>query len=425
MTSESPPSALHDLPIGHLERCQICGGARLDPILALGHLPPCDSLRWPRQLDEPETSYPLELLRCLDCNLVQIDYVVEPSELFFPDYPYRSGITATLAHNLRSTGPAIAKRYGVDRDSLAVDLGSNDGTLLSGFRDAGLKVLGVEPTNIAKIAVAQGIDTIQEFFSEELASRIVAERGHASIVTAANMFAHVAALGSLIRGVEQLLEPGGVFVTESHYLGDLLDTVQYDSIYHEHLKYYSLGAIRRLFDAYDFSVVEVDRIPNYGGSIRVHAMKGRGQPVGRSVDELLEHEERIGLGDRAIYERFRERVEASRLDLQRLVFEARSRGEQVVGVGSPGRAATLLGYCGLNRDLIPYIAEQSTSLKLGLFMPGVHTPIVDEARLFEEQPAYALMLSWHYAEPIIAKLRKKGLRSKIVVPLPEFRVLES
>lgn len=413
----------HDLSPGQIDGCQICGAKDLLPIMGLDHHAPCDSLLWPEQLHQAERTYPLDLVRCPDCGLVQIDYVVAPEELFFPDYPYRSGITSTLVGNLRSTGPTIMQRYGIT-GGLAMDIGSNDGTLLSGFRDAGMQVLGVEPTNIARIANDNGIETIQEFFSEDLARDIVAKRGAAKVVTAANMFAHVAKLGSLIHGVELLLERGGVFVTESHYLTDLLETVQYDSIYHEHLKYYSVKSIVRLFDYYDFTVVGVDRIPNYGGSIRVYAMKGKGHPVGESVTRMIDEETRLGLYGDAAYERFVAQVRQSKIDLQKLLVDARAAGHSVAGIGSPGRAATLLSYCNIDRDLLPYIAEQSTSLKLGLFMPGSHVPIVDEARLFAEQPDYAVMLSWHYWEPIVVKLRAKGLKSRIVLPLPTVRILE-
>jgi hypothetical protein len=414
----------HDLNPGRIEGCQICGSAGLLPILSLGHHAPCDSLLWPSQLHQLERTYPLDLVRCSDCGLVQINYVVAPEELFFPEYPYRSGITSTLVGNLRSTGPTIMHRYGVAEGGLAIDIGSNDGTLLSGFRDSGMRVLGVEPTNIAEIANASGIETLQEFFSEQVAKRIVQERGKAEIVTAANMFAHVSKLGSLIRGVEALLNHGGLFVTESHYLMDLIDTVQYDSIYHEHLKYYSLRSITRLFDYYDFTVVDVDRIPNYGGSIRVYAMKGKGHPVRESVSRLIAEEERRELQIEYVYDSFVDRVRKSKIDLQKLLVDARAQGQSVVGVGSPGRAATLLSYCNIDVDLIPYIAEQSTSLKLGLSMPGSHIPIEDEARMFAEQPDYVVMLSWHYWQPIVAKLRAKNLRSRIVLPLPSVRVLE-
>lgn len=416
-------TALHDISSGPIDACQICGSHRLEMVIDLGHQAPCDSLLLPAQLREPETTYPLRLVRCLDCGLAQIDYAVPPEVLFHREYPYRSGITAVLRNNLRATAFSVVDRFGIPPGSLAVDLGSNDGTLLSGFKDRGMRVLGVEPTNVAHLAIEAGIDTHQAFFSEDVAREIVERHGTASVVTAANMFAHVAQLGSLIRGVQHMLKPDGVFVTESHYLPDLLRTVQYDSIYHEHLKYYSLKSIQKLFDYYDFSVVDVERIENYGGSIRVFAIRGKGREAAKSVADLLASEEQDRLEDPSTYETFARRVRKARTDLQEMVWAQAAQGNPVPGIGCPGRSSTLVNYCGLDREVMPYIAEQSTSLKLGLHLPGRHIPIQDEARLIEEQPHHAVILSWHYWRPIVRNMRAKGLKSKIIVPLPDVTVV--
>lgn len=414
----------HDLPLGKIDHCQVCGGRNLHDVLDLGHHPPCDSLLWSRQLDEAEKTYPLRFQVCRDCSLGQIDYVVSPEVLFFPDYPYRSGITATLVEKLSKTAVSTLARFPLPEGSLAMDIGSNDGTVLMAFKERGMRVLGVEATNIAKIANESGIETLQAFFDERLADRIVASHGQAGFITATNVFAHVAGLGGILRGVSKLLQDGGVFVTESHYLLDLLATTQYDSIYHEHLRYYTLKSLIRLFDQYDFTVTDVERIDNYGGSVRVFACKGKGLPVSRAVTDLLAEEEGAGLYGTEVYDRFTEQTRKARRDLLALVIGAKAAGKSVVGIGCPGRCSTLLNYTGLDPDLMPYIAEQPTSLKLGLFLPGKHIPIVDEKRMFKEQPDYAIMLSWHYAEPIIRKLREKGLKSTIVVPLPDVRVFE-
>ncbi len=409
----------HNLPLGKIGYCQVCGGKNLESIIDLGHQPPCDSLLWPEQLDQSETSYPLRFKVCMDCSLGQIDYVVAPEELFFPDYPYRSGITSSLVEKLSKTASSTLSRFSVPENSLVLDIGSNDGTVLRAFQNSGMRVLGIEATNIAEIANRNGIETLQKFFSEDLAHHIRKNYGAASVIAATNVFAHVASLGDILRGVSLLLDEGGVFVTESHYLLDLLDTVQYDSIYHEHLRYYSVKSLIKLFEQYGFTVTDAERIDNYGGSIRVYAVKGRRHIVSNSVKELLTKEEKFGLGEINIYREFAKRVLKSRQDLLKLVVSARQMGQTVVGVGCPGRASTLLNYVGLSPGLLPYIAEQSTSLKLGLFLPGLHVPIVDEERMLSEQPDYAIMLSWHYADPIISKLRDKGLRSRIVIPLPE------
>jgi len=422
MQPVSHDTPMHDLPLGHLDHCQICGGDDLAPVLDLGHQPPCDSLLTAAQLNEAEQIYPLRLLHCRACGLAQIDHVVPPEILFHPDYPYRSGITATLVRNLQGTAATIVESYHLPRGALCVDIGSNDGTLLKGFRDNGMRPLGIEATNIAAIANAEGIETIQAFFGETLARRIVASHGKAGAITATNMFAHVPNLGDLLRGVTTLLAEGGVFVTESHYLPDLIATAQYDSIYHEHLKYYALKPLIRLFAYYGFAVTDAEKITNYGGSIRVYAVKGGGKRSAR-LDGLLAAEEAAGIYGGNAFAGFADVVRRSKLDLQKFLIEQALAGRAAPGIGCPGRSSTLLNYCNIDSELMPYIAEQSNSLKLGLFLPGKHIPIVDEARLFAEQPDYAVMLSWHYASPIIRNLRQKGLRSKIVVPLPRFHIV--
>jgi hypothetical protein len=422
-SAPSLTGAAHDLPLGPLDRCQVCGGDRLERILDLGHQPPCDSLLTPAQLREAETTYPLTFVVCTTCWLAQIDYVVAPEVLFHPDYPYRSGITPSLRRNLHATAETVVERAGVDAGSLVVDIGSNDGTLLHGFAAQGMRVLGVEATKVARIAVDEGIETVQAFFDESLGAELRRSHGPAQVITATNMFAHVQKLGDLMRGVSHLLDDGGTFVTESHYLLDLLETVQYDSIYHEHLKFYSLRPLVRLFEPYGFTLTDVDRIPNYGGSIRVYAVKGDA-PVSSRVDELLALEEEAGLYDLDAFRRFGDAARASKQELQTLLTQLRGEGHVVPGIGCPGRASTLLNYAGVDPDTMPYIAEQATSLKLGLALPGMHIPVVDEQRLFDEQPPYTLMLSWHYADPIIESLRKRGLRSAVIVPLPTLRVLE-
>ena len=277
-------------------------------------------------------------------------------------------ITETLKRHLHATSARVAEKLAVPRGSLTVDIGSSDHTVPQVFKNAAIRVLGVEPTNIAKIAVADGIPTVNQFFSVEVARAILAEHGPAAIVTAANGFAHVSRLSELLSGVRELLTDDGMFVTESHYMVDILETLQYDSIYHEHLRFYLLKPLQRLFDDHGFTLEDVERIPNYGGSIG--CMRGRAAAArprrtwpaswrSRSAWAVTT----IGLRD------FRVRTEASRQKLRSLIVRL-DEGQRVAGIGCPGRAVTLLTYCGLTPDLLPYIAEQSTSLKLGLYTPG-------------------------------------------------------
>ena len=413
-----------DILVGHINFCQICSSNNLQQVVSMGFFAPCDSLLTGEMLKQSEKTYPLNLVRCRECGLVQIDYAVDAGELFYPEYPYRSGITETLRKNLHNISSHMVEKTGLARGSLVIDIGSNDGTILEGFRSNGMRVLGVEPTNIADIANSKGIETIKNFFTADIATGIVDKHGKAVVVTAANVFAHVNDLYGLMEGVHSLLDDNGVFVTESHYQLDILETLQYDSIYHEHLRYYLLKPLIRLFNDYNFTLVDVERIPNYGGSIRVYARKGINHKVSDEVYKLIALEEKTGAYTDAAYEEFCTRVEASRRSIRSLIIKLNDEGKKVVGIGCPGRSATLLTYCGITPDLLPYIAEQSTSLKLGMFTPGTHIPVTDEAIMLKEQPDYALILSWHYAGPIIKNIRSKGLKSKIIVPLPDIAIIE-
>ena len=413
----------HDISTGKLKRCQVCGSERLELVIDLGHQPLCNSLPSKEQLDGPETSYPLRQLWCRDCTLSQIDYVIPGEIVFHPEYPYRSGITKELAiYQDAFVEDAIAD-LAIKSDQLVVDIGSNDGTLLSGFKQRGIRVLGVEPTNIANIARDQGIETLQAFFDEDTARKIVEAHGQAKVATATNVFAHVAKLGSFIRGLEQLLAPDGVFILENHYLLDVIEGGQFDTIYHEHLRTYSLKSIVKLFEFFDFTCVDARRVSRYGGNIRVYVAKGKGRLVKPSIAKLLKAEDDFGLSRPECYAGFRARAEKVKLDLLKLALDCKDKGLSFVGNSCPGRCSTLLNYVGIDRMLMPYICEQPTSLKLGLYLPGMHIPVVDNERLIREQPDYVVLLAWHYGEPIAAQLRARGLKSKLVMPLPELRLL--
>jgi hypothetical protein len=414
----------HDVATGPIERCQVCHGTNLEQVVDLGHQPLCDSLRSEEELNQPEQNFPLRLHRCLDCSLAQIDHAVDGSTVYFKEYPYRSGVTLELVEYQKESSAATVSDFAINKESLVVDVGSNDGTLLNGFKAQGMRVLGVEPTNIAKIANEAGIETIQSFFTEEVARDIVKDYGNASVVTATNMYAHMTALGEVTRGIEALLDDDGIFVCEVHYLLEIIRSGQYDTIYHEHLRSYSLKSLITLLEMYNFTVVDARQVNRYGGSLRVYAQKGKNRVPRSSVAELLKREADFGLYESSTYQNFRQTIENSRRDFVSLALEAKAKGQSFVGNSCPGRSSTLLNYCGIDKSLMPYIAEQPTSLKLGQYLPGMHIPIVDNEILVREQPDYVVLLAWHYAEPISKQLRERGLKSKLVMPLPTVQVLE-
>jgi hypothetical protein len=419
---QTETSDVRDVVLGPITECQGCGAAALERVLDLGHHAPCDSLLTEELLRRPEQHFPLVFCRCTACGLAQIDYAPEPELVFFPEYPYRTAMTGLLREHFHSLTRDVVERLGFGPDDLAVDIGSNDGTLLQGFQQQGLRVLGVEPTDIARIAVDNGVPTIQAFFDENVAERIVDEHGPVSVVTGTNMFAHVNNLYPELRGIARMIGDDGAFVSESHYLVNLLEELQYDTIYHEHLRFYSVKPMLTIFERAGFSIFDVERVPTHGGSIRVWADRGK-REVSPRVAETVQLEEELGLYSGGAFTRFRDRVVASKLALLDLLVEARGQGP-IVGIGAPGRASTLLYYTGVTRELVDSIVELPGSLKIGQYTPGTHIPIVEESTLYERQPPTALVLSWHIADAILPKIRERGYRGRLIVPLPEPLIVE-
>jgi C-methyltransferase C-terminal domain/Putative zinc binding domain/Methyltransferase domain len=416
----------HDVKSGKLDRCQITGSNDLNLVIDLGHQPPCDSLLSADMLDRPEKTYPLRLMHCPESGLAQLDYVVEGAEIYYPDYPYRSGISRPLEIYQRAFADGIVRRFAIGEGTLCVDIGSNDGTLLTGFKRHGCRALGVEPTNIAQIARLENeIETIQQFFTESLARDVVRDYGRAKIVTMTNVFAHMAPLGEVMRGLLQLLDSDGVFVTESHYLLDVLEKNQFDTIYHEHIRTYSLKSLLLLFSFYGMEVFDVERAERYGGNIRVYAARKGMHPVSAAVGQLRALEDRVGLHTQEAWRRFRTRVLDNRDKFMEFVYRIHRQGQLLVGNSCPGRASTLLNFYGVTPDIMPYIGELPTSLKLGRYLPGKHIPIVKNTRIVEEQPDYLLLLSWHYMEPIVQRVRSEGVKSTLLTALPEFAIVDA
>ena len=415
----------HKIKNGYLSKCQICNSKKMHLILDLGHQPLCDSLLTKEMLNNPEKTYPLRMLWCEECSLAQLDYCVDGNEVYHQDYPYRTGITKELVEYLKDMSYSLTRKYDLNQNDLVVDLGSNDGTLLTGFKKNGTKTVGVEPTNIANIANKNNIETIQEFFTTDVADNIKNIHGEASLIIATNMFAHMATLGEVISGIESLLKTDGVFVFENHYLLDVIQGGQFDTIYHEHLRTYSLKSLIKLFSYYNFTITDVERGTRYGGNIRVHVTKGKNRDVSKNVELLLKEEEDAGLYEIKTYEKFANRVKQAKNDFMNFLYDMKKEGKTIVGNSCPGRCVTLLNYYGVDSDLIPYIAEQPTSLKLDMYLPGKQIPVVNNERLLQEQPDYVVLLAWHYAEPIMNQLKDRGLKSNFIIPLPDLKILEN
>jgi SAM-dependent methyltransferase len=391
-------------------------------LLFLGYLPPVNTMPAVGSVPVEQQSYPLELLRCGGCGLVQIGLEVAPEVLFPFSYPYLSGTTRILRDNFAALYAEAHERLLLQPADLIVDIGSNDGTLLTPFRDGGHRVLGIEPSQAGDVARSRGIDTLRAYFDANTVAEVRRSHGQARLVTAANVFAHIADPHAVVEAILDLLAPEGVFISESHYLLPLVETVQYDTIYHEHLRYYHLGALRRLLDRHGLEIFHVRRIPTHGGSIRVYAARAGQRPVDPSVAAQLAAEDAAGLTDGRGLATFRSRVIASKRNLHALIAGF-GPGARIWGVSAPSRASTLISYVGLDDGILECVLEVAGSHKLGKFIPGTRIPVVDEARLAQDQPDYALLLSWHIADELIPILRRKGFRGKFIVPLPTPRII--
>jgi len=405
-----------------VDRCQVCDATDLVPIFFAGYLPPVNGMPLIGEQPKEEPAYPAQLLRCKRCQLVQLGLVVDPAILFPPTYPYTSGTTKILRDNFAEMYAEVSRIFPLGPKDLVVDIGSNDGTLLSNFHKGGHRVFGIEPTNAGKLAIERGIPTLISFFNRGAVDRTVKEQGKAKVVTATNVFAHMEDVREIMSCVRALVADDGIFISESHYWLALLETLQYDTVYHEHLRYYSLTSLKYLLEAHGMEVFRAKRIPTHGGSIRVYAAVKGARPVHESVGAILAEEKRELTDERV--EQFRRGVVNSKLGLYALLKDIKAKGQRVYGVGAPSRASTLINYVGLDDGILDCVLEIKGSYKIGKYIPGTVVPVLDEGRLFEDQPAYALLLSWHIADELMPKLTARGFKGDYIVPLPTPRIVK-
>ncbi len=405
-----------------VERCQVCDYSNLEPILFLGYLPPVNSVHPIGQKPHEQPSYPAQLLYCPQCNLVQLGLIVDPKILFPSEYPYTSSTTKILRENFAELYHECKTIVNLSHDDLVVDIGSNDGNLLSNFK-SNHRVLGITPEDIGKIAIERGIPTIISYFNKDVVLKVRSEEGQAKIITATNVFAHIEKINEILELIIELLKEDGVFISESHYLLSLIETLQYDTIYHEHLRYYSLHSLKYLLEMHGLEIIHAKQIPTHGGSIRVYAARQGKYPVRESVSSLIKKEKQVLMDKKNLFE-FKKRVVISKLELQAMLLNIKKQGKRIYGVSAPSRATTLINYVGIDNDILDCVLEIKGSHKIGKYVPGTLIPIVEESKLFEDQPEYALLLSWHIADELAPKLREKGFKGKFIVPLPSPHFLE-
>lgn len=403
--------------------CQVCSNHDLKPFLFLGYLPPVNEMVKVGASIEERPSFPTQLLFCDKCKLVQLSTSVDQKVLFPEEYPYTSGMTKILHDNFQNLQIESKEYIDFSDSKKVIDIGSNDGTLLSKFQSTGYDVHGIEPTGTAKLAIERGIPTENSFFSPDVAEKVKSKFGKARFVTATNVFAHIDDIHNIIKGIKILLDDKGVFCSENHYLGSLVETLQYDTIYHEHLRYYSVTTLKYLLEQNGLEIFRVKKISTHGGSIRVYSAKKGQYPVHSSVKEIMAEEENLCTTMPALKE-FARRVFLSKLEINSALYKIKMAKGRIYGIGAPSRSSTLINYVGLDENSVDCVCEMKGSLKLDKYMPGTMIPVKEEDCLYQDQPEYAMLLSWHIADELMPKIRSKGFKGKFIVPLPTVRIVE-
>jgi SAM-dependent methyltransferase len=404
--------------------CRFCRAPLPEPFVDLGTTPLCESYVTAERYNEPEPFFPLRAFACASCHLVQIEELVAPGAIF-TEYAYFSSYSSTWVEHARDYSRMAVQRFGLDRRTLVVEVGSNDGYLLQHFAGAGIPVLGIDPAaNIARVAEEKGVPTRVAFFGRATAEQLAEGGRRADLIAANNVLAQVADLHDFVAGFQVLLAPRGVITVEVPHLLRLIERNQFDTIYHEHFSYFSMLAAQRIFARHGLRCFDVDELATHGGSLRIYfCHEGDGRPTRPSVDAIEEAERAAGLAGPECFAAFGERVKETKRRVLEFLIDAKRRGRSVAGYGAPGKGNTLLNYCGIGTDFIEYTVDRNP-YKQGKFLPGSRIPIHRPERIAETRPDYVFLLPWNLKDEIIAQMQLiRSWGGRFVVPIPSLEVV--
>ena len=405
-----------------IKRCQICNSEDTKEILNLGYLPSVNDFQEIKNDQKEQIFFPSKLIQCQKCKLVQLSCIVNKEILFPSSYPYTSSTTRILRDNFSELSNEVDELIKLDKKKLVCDIGSNDGNLLTYFLEKS-KVVGITPEDIGNKAIEKGIPTIIDYFNKESCKKIIKNFGNPDVITATNVFAHIDNPNEVMGNISNLLKKDGLFIVEVHYLKSLIESNQYDTIYHEHMRYYSLECLNNLLSSHGFKIFNAKLINTHGGSIRVFASRSNEYKVSNSFKQILEKEQEFLYKENNLFS-YKDIVQKQKTELLQTLIDLKNENKTVFGIGAPSRGTTLMNFCGIDSSLVSYICEIKGSHKIGKFLPGSSIPVLDEEILFKEQPDYVLLLSWHISKELINNLKKKGLKSKFIIPLPNVLIID-